>query len=48
MVYFCQCLFSSRGMHCRIGEVLQRVGSGMGQYLYIARVGFEGARMQVP
>ena len=32
-------------VHSNIGEMLQLVGSGMGPYLDMARIGFEGARM---
>ena len=32
-------------MYSSIREVLQYVVSGMGRYLHMSRVGFEGARM---
>ena len=32
-------------VHCSIGEDLERIGSGIGRYLYIERVGFDNARM---
>ena len=32
-------------MHSSIGKVLQRTGSGMGRYLYMARLVFEGDKM---
>ena len=34
-------------VHSSIGEILQRVGSGMGHYLHITGVGFEDARMSL-
>ena len=38
-------LFSSYKIHSSVGEVLQRLGSGMGFYLGMERVGFEGTTM---